>query len=61
MATTQLLLIRKVWGSGAYCRIGSGSEPARGLKRFFGLGTVIGLMQTGRPSQSRVAPRGVLG
>jgi hypothetical protein len=42
MATTQLLLIRKVSGSGARCRIGSRFRTCQWIKTFsFGLGRVI--------------------
>ena len=47
MAATQLLLIRKVSGSGARA-----AEPARGLNRFSAWKGDYGVMQTGRQSQS---------
>ena len=57
MATTQLLPIRKVSGSGARCRIGSRFRTRQRIKTFFRLGKGnYGVMQTGRQSQSRLAP-----
>ena len=47
MATTQLLPIRKVSGSGARCRIGSRFRTRQRIKTFFRLGKGdYGVMQT---------------